>query len=221
MWLVLTDHSIDDSAGGNGDGLVQRGETVELTVELSSITGDDATDVSIELTAGESMVTVIDGLAALPDVPAGGSSQNGSDPLSFEITGALPDTVATLWATVTANGGAYTGTGRIDIHIDLSATGIEDEHPAVLSLRPGYPNPFSAATHFEMALPSAGRVDARVYSPSGRLVRTLQDGELPAGVHRLDWDGRDELGMPVASGVYFVRLEAGAGAASRKVVLLR
>jgi flagellar hook assembly protein FlgD len=62
---------------------------------------------------------------------------------------------------------------------------------------------------------------ARVYSPAGRLVKTLVDTRLPAGEHFVPWDGRDERGNRVASGVYFVFAEAGADRASRKVVLLK
>jgi hypothetical protein len=220
-WLVLTGSEIDDSIGGNGDGIAQIGETVGLTLELTSVGGTAASGVSVELTAGESMLTVVDGTAALPDIPAGGSSQNLTDPLTFTVSETVPDTVATLWATVTANDGTYVGSGRVDIHIDLSATGVSDEVPSVFSLRPGYPNPFAGTTRLELALPSPERVVARVYSPSGRLVRTLADKSMPAGEHMLAWDGRDEHGVQVASGVYFVRLQAGSDTASRKVVLLR
>jgi hypothetical protein len=228
-WLVLTGSSIDDSEGGNGDGVAQIGETVELTVELTSVAGGTATDVSVEITAGEDMLTVVDGTAVMPDVPSGGSSQNLSDPLSFVVSETIPDTVATLWASVSANGGTYSGSGRIDVHIDLSSTGhidlsstgVTEGRPSVFSLRPGYPNPFASSTRLELALPTPERVSGRVYSPSGRLVRTLLDKELPAGEHLLGWNGKDERGRSVASGVYFVRLEAGANTATRKVVLLR
>jgi hypothetical protein len=220
-WLVLTGSSIDDSEGGNGDGIAQIGETVGLTLQLTSVAGSQATDVSVELTAGESMLEVVDGTAVLPDVPAGGTSQNTSDPLTFFVTDTVPDTVATLWASISANGGAYIGSGRVDVHIDLSATGVSDARPSTFSLRPSYPNPFASRTSLELALPAPERVTARVYSPSGRLVRTLLDDRLPAGEHLLHWDGRDAHGHTAASGVYFVRLDAGANTASRKVVLLR
>ncbi|MCK4409487.1 MAG: T9SS type A sorting domain-containing protein, partial [Candidatus Eisenbacteria sp.] len=134
----------------------------------------------------------------------------------------ISDTVATLWAQVTANGGTYTGAGRIDIHIDLTSTGIEDDPVAsIFALRPGYPNPFAADTRLQLTLPAPERVVARVYNPAGRLVKTLIDSPLPAGEHVVPWNGTDERGNHVASGVYFVKLEAGADHALRKVVLLR
>lgn len=221
-WLVLESYTLDDGAGGNGDGLAQPGETISLSVVFASAGGTGAEDVSVTITSAESMLTVIDGAAALPDIPAGGSKQNTSDELTFAVSDAIPDTVATLWASVTANGGTYTGSGRMDIHIDLSATGIgDDQEPMVFRFKPGYPNPFASDTRMQLMLPAAEAVVARVYSPSGRLVKTLVDGELTPGEHVIRWDGTDSHGNRAASGVYFVRLLAGENRSSRKVVLLR
>ncbi len=220
-WLVLSDSSIDDSSGGNGDGIAQSGETIELMVEFSSEGGTSAEGVTVLLSSAETTLSMVDSTAAIPDIPAGGSGSN-SDPLTFVVSETVTDSVATLWARVSANGGAYTGAGRIDIHIDLTSTGIEDDPVAsVFNLRPGYPNPFAADTRLQLTLPAAERVVARVYSPAGRLVKTLVDTQLPAGEHFVPWDGTDERGNRVASGVYFVFAEAGADRASRKVVLLR
>jgi hypothetical protein len=220
-WLVLGDVVFDDAPGGNGDGKPQPGETVTLALEFSNNGVAGAEDVTVLLSSGETMLSVVDSTAAVPNIPAGGAGSN-SDPLAFVVSETISDTVATLWAQVTANGGTYAGTGRIDIHIDLTSTGIEDDPVAsVFNLRPGYPNPFAADTRLQLTLPAAERVVARVYSPAGRLVKTLVDTQLPAGEHFVPWDGTDERGNRVGSGVYFVLAEAGADRALRKVVLLR
>lgn len=219
-WLVLEESAIDDSAGGNGDGLAQIGETVELTIDLANQSGTTAGDVSVVLTSGEEMLSVVDGTAAVPDIPAGGTRSN-SDALSFVVNGTVGDTVATLWAEVTANGGTYVGSGRVDVRIDLSATGVDEEIPSTFALRPGRPNPFTNATRLQLMLPTPGKVTARVYNTAGRVVRTLVDAPLTAGEHFLPWDGTNDRGDRVASGVYFVRLVAGSDLATNKVVLLR
>ncbi len=220
-WLVLGDVVFDDAGGGNGDGKPRPGETITLALEFSNNGGGDAEDVSVLLSSGETVLSVVDSTATMPDIPAGSSGSN-SDPLTFVVSETVGDTVATLWARVTANGGAYTGAGRIDVHIDLTATGIEDDPVAsVFSLRPGRPNPFAADTRLQLTLPTRERVVARVYSPAGRLVKTLIDSALPAGEHFVPWDGTDERGNRVASGVYFISAEAGVDRAARKVVLLR
>ena len=68
------------------------------------------------------------------------------------------------------------------------------------------PNPFSAGTTFRFGLSRAGDVHFDVYDLSGRRVRTLVGGPLPAGEQTQVWDGRDRHGNRVRSGVYFVRL---------------
>jgi flagellar hook assembly protein FlgD len=73
----------------------------------------------------------------------------------------------------------------------------------------------------QLSLPASEKVTAKVYSPAGRLVKTLVDTRLDAGDHVLPWDGTDGTGHRVASGVYFVRLVAGSNRASGKLVLLR
>ena len=219
-WLVLTDSSIDDSEGGNGNGLPQIGETVNVTVEFSSEGGTSADDAVVTLTSSDPAISIVDGTAELPYIAAGGSSQNTSDELTFLVTETVLDTVATLWATVTAAGGTYTASGRIDVPLDMTGTGIGDE-ARMFMFRPGHPNPFAGSTVMQLSLPSSERVTARVYSPAGRLVKTLVDTRLDAGDHRLPWDGTDGAGHRVASGVYFVKLVAGSNRASGKLVLLR
>jgi hypothetical protein len=83
------------------------------------------------------------------------------------------------------------------------------------------PNPFVASTAISFSTPQAGRVRASIVDVGGRVVRTLESAGTAAGPRRLDWDGRDESGRRLASGVYFVRVEAPGADAIEKVVLLR
>jgi hypothetical protein len=72
-----------------------------------------------------------------------------------------------------------------------------------------------------LVLPSRQPVHVRAYDTSGRLVRTLLGASLEAGRHRLGWDLRDQRGRAIASGVYFLRIEAGGDVVVRRLVLLR
>jgi predicted GH43/DUF377 family glycosyl hydrolase len=67
------------------------------------------------------------------------------------------------------------------------------------------PNPFNPATTISYQVPARGRVAVRIYDVSGKLVRTLVDGARPAGTHRVQWNGLDDAGRRVASGVYLYR----------------
>lgn len=93
--------------------------------------------------------------------------------------------------------------------------------PAEYGLSQNYPNPFNPETVIEYQLPEAGRVSVKIYNLLGREVRILVDQDLPAGYHRVKWDGRDSAGRKVNSGVYVVQVQAGKFAQTRKVVLVR
>ena len=95
------------------------------------------------------------------------------------------------------------------------------ERPAALQLRPNHPNPFNASTTIGFSLPTASAVRLAVYNLAGQRVASLIDGSRPPGSYTLNWDGRDEVGTELATGIYFLRLQAGSRAESRKLLLLR
>jgi hypothetical protein len=98
--------------------------------------------------------------------------------------------------------------------------GVDPRPTGQVSFAGSRPNPFVEQTTFEFALPRAGDVKLTAFDAAGRLVRTLALGRQPEGTHRVAWDGRDDAGRIVASGVYLVRLEAGDVALVRKVLRL-
>ena len=83
------------------------------------------------------------------------------------------------------------------------------------------PNPFNPATTIRYALPEASHVSVMVYSASGRLVRVLVDAMQNAGSQSVQWDGRDDLGGAVPSGVYLYRVQVGEVAETRRMLLLK
>lgn len=94
--------------------------------------------------------------------------------------------------------------------------------PRFLSrLSQNYPNPFNPVTVIEYSLEAETQVSLRVYNVTGQLVCSLVDGGKTAGLHRVVWDGRDDRGREVASGVYFYRLQTESHQESRKMILLR
>ena len=81
------------------------------------------------------------------------------------------------------------------------------------------PSGFAPALVFTLAEPAIARL--AVFDVQGRKVRTLVEGERPVGPHRVTWDGRDEAGRRVATGLYFCRLEAEGTTRTRKMVFLQ
>jgi hypothetical protein len=103
-------------------------------------------------------------------------------------------------------------------------TGIADPAPVApvtLALAQNTPNPFRPTTTIGYRLDAAGPVSLRVFDVHGRVVRELVSGVQHAALHEVSWDGRDDGGRMVASGIYFYRLETGSTVETRRMVLTR
>jgi flagellar hook assembly protein FlgD len=93
--------------------------------------------------------------------------------------------------------------------------------PTATTLLPCSPNPFNPVTTIQFELASATDVSLRIYDVKGRLVRTLLDENMPRERHRLTWDGTNNHGSQVASGIYFLRMVAGSTVEVQKMALLK
>ena len=105
-----------------------------------------------------------------------------------------------------------------------SANAQPEKSPEITTLHTNYPNPFNPETWIPYQLAKPAEVRVSIYSADGKLVRTLELGQLPAGVYRdksraAHWDGKNEQGESVASGVYFYTLKAGDFAATKKMLI--
>jgi hypothetical protein len=109
---------------------------------------------------------------------------------------------------------------RVDAHGSAPATGADA--PAVsIALDQNYPNPFNPMTTVTYSIPEKCNVMLDIYDASGKRVQCLVHGEREKGSYRVEWDGRDDQGNSVASGIFFYRLTAGNQTISRKLVLVR
>lgn len=105
-----------------------------------------------------------------------------------------------------------------------TGVGDEDELPSIefLGLHPNEPNPFNPTTRIRYDVPAgAGQISLRVYDVTGRQVRTLIDGFETEGRKSLVWDGRDDRGRQVASGVYYAVLLSEEVRLTQKMTLLK
>ncbi len=99
----------------------------------------------------------------------------------------------------------------------LSAT---EALPESFALKQNYPNPFNPTTTIAFALPEESKVSIKIYDISGSLVRTLVNDNRLAGEYNVAWNGQNDNGMQVSSGVYIYRIEAGSFTQSRRMVRL-
>jgi hypothetical protein len=116
------------------------------------------------------------------------------------------------------NVGAGESEGRFTILAYVTGSG---DAPLATALMQNYPNPFNGHTTVTYSIGSPERVNVSIYDTSGRLVRTLEDRDRPAGTYLVVWNGRDDRSRPVASGVYFMRMTAGGYSRARKIIYLR
>jgi hypothetical protein len=103
-----------------------------------------------------------------------------------------------------------------------SAGDVPNSNPARYRLAQNVPNPFNPATTIRYELEESGVVSLRVYNVAGQLVRTLVDGHRAAGqVYEAVWNGRNDAGQTVSSGVYFYKLSSEGFAKTKKMILLK
>jgi hypothetical protein len=106
-----------------------------------------------------------------------------------------------------------------------SGTAAIDEPATVtqvpFSVGPSQPNPFNPHTTLTYTLPGETKVEVTVFDATGRAVRHLYAGIQPSGEHAVTWDGRDDTGAGLSSGVYHVRVAAAGQSGTQKIVLLK
>ncbi len=201
-------------------------EIMEIGIYVS-ITHTYIGDLIVDLTSPE-------GTTVRLHNQSGGSVHNivGWYPgdLAVDGPGSLDDLIGenaqgewTIW--ISDNAGADVGMLNSWCVRVIGGTGtdVADEFatPVRFELSGVSPNPFNPMTTVTYAMPAPGHVELAVYNVSGRLVKTLVDGDETAGWHAVAWDGRDDNGGSVASGVYFARMMADGFTGSTKMVLLK
>jgi hypothetical protein len=111
---------------------------------------------------------------------------------------------------------------QFEVVIDSSLVGIPEAPLYSLKLGQCYPNPFNPTTRFDFEIPETAHTRIDVYDVRGRLVTTLVDRTLPAGRKTAVWDGHNNHGQRVASGLYFYRMSVvGQHSLTRKMLLLK
>ena len=108
-------------------------------------------------------------------------------------------------------------------HFGMPSIGIAEKpaKPKEVALLGNVPNPFNASTEIRFVLPQAGDVKVEVLDVSGKVVRTLFEGNMPAGTHSLIWNGTDAAGKEMPSGVYTCRVIAGDRVVTTKMSLVK
>ena len=93
--------------------------------------------------------------------------------------------------------------------------------PSSFKLNQNYPNPFNPTTAISYQLSASSHVSLKVYDILGKEIATLVNGQKPAGNYKIVWDGTDNFGNKVTSGVYFYRIDTDNFVQTKKMVLMK
>jgi len=98
---------------------------------------------------------------------------------------------------------------------------LQDEPHKQFVLKQNHPNPFSATTVISYSLPVADFVKLEIYNLSGQRIRTLVSENQSTGIHHVNWNGRNDFGEEVPSGIYLCIVTAGNFKATKKMIILK
>jgi hypothetical protein len=124
------------------------------------------------------------------------------------------------WLQVSDMDGSESFYGPVNVVYDYDDNFIP-EIPQKTELSKLYPNPFNPSTTISFALAEDQLVDVNIYNNRGQRVRSFALGQKSAGNHTLIWDGRDDNGKAVTTGIYFIRMSAGGESFHKKAVLMK
>ncbi len=115
----------------------------------------------------------------------------------------------------------YAVTQTMDVPDEAAEKDQPTNLPEGYGLSQNYPNPFNPTTSIDYSIPTAQHVRMDIFNINGRKVRTLVDSYLGAGPHTVEWDGRNDRGTTVASGIYLYKLQAGDYSETRKMNFIK
>ena len=195
---------------------------VDLTITKNGEALSVAADVVVTNTSGDTVAALLSDTtgaaslslgewAILPNTPPG--SVSAQNPYTFKVT--LEDGSEILTATVTSDT-SFT----IDVEV-VGIEGISNKIPNTYALHQNYPNPFNPETIIKYQLPKISDVELKVYNLLGQVVATLLNEKQSAGYKSVVWDGTNQYGSKVSSGMYFYVLKAGEFRSVKKMMLLK
>lgn len=217
-WLCNIHQTINDAAGGNGNGFPESGEDFLFTVTLKNFGDMGASYISGILRSLSSALFVSDSTGAFGTIDGGRTGSNSTNPFGLHVERIDGDTLVYLELALSANFGTYTTILYlpVNLYLDVAVDEQTEKLPKFYSLGNNYPNPFNSSTSFTYSIPEASDVDVSIYNLLGGKVQTYSNENQRPGIYTITWDAK---GFP--SGVYFYRLRTAKFSNTKRMLLLK
>lgn len=227
---LLSDVKLELSRDGGASWEVLAATTPNDGLEAWTVTGPVSNNCLIRVASTDGTVTDVSNAAFeiyqpvewLTVSPLSGNVPEGSlQPLvlDFDATG-LEITTHQAYLVISTN--AVGSPTVVPVTLTVTDPATPADLPGMaFGLAGNYPNPFNPMTLISFRLPEEGHAVIEVLDVRGRLLRTVYSGTLEAGAHELTWDGKDDSGHDLASGLYLARLRSNGAAATHKMLLAR
>jgi hypothetical protein len=207
-WLTLTSLSINDSIGGNNNRIPEPGENIQLEVTLTNRGGGQAENVTAQLRNTDGDATVTDSLADFGIIAVQGQANNSGHPYSFTVSLTPSDTILDFSLVISAT--SYNTIQYLSLGLNGNP-GVLEAHLGTILGQPKlecFPNPFNSQTAIRFSLPAKTEATLKIYDVSGKCLKhfaTLPSGSQSAS-NCFIWDGKDNSGRKLSSGIYFATL---------------
>jgi len=218
--------AIDDSEGGDGDGIPEAGETIDLFVALGNTGSLPASSVWAELSSDDPFISILEDSSYFGDIEIN-KYAIGDPSYAISISPDVQDTHTVIF-TLDINALDYYEEEEFIFHLgslDIDEPDEEFMLPHVIRLHQNYPNPFNPTTTISFdiqgKLGKKKHATLTVYDLRGRLVKILISEKLEPGSHKVLWDGKNEQGQQVSSGIYLYTLKSGDKRYTRKMIMVK
>lgn len=198
-WLTLLSITINDSLGGNNNRIPEPGENIDLIVTLVNRGQGAALNVTAKLRNTDNNAQVFDSLAAFGTIPIQGQGSNENEPYRFRVSPQPTDTILDFSLLINATG--YNTLQYFSLGL-FGTPGIKENWVgrilnSELSI---YPNPFKTQTTIRMPSSIITLSGLQIYDVTGKLVKSFSI----SAASEIIWDGKDNSGQSLSSGVYFI-----------------
>lgn len=224
-WLYTMHYAINDSAGGNNNGLVEPNEIIDIYVTIKNDGDTTAHGVVGTLHTDDSDATLLDSISNFGDIVAGATGNNYNDVYTVQISDTPTDSTIGFTLDFDCNDGTYHKKDYFTIYL-YGLYGTEETHELDDARCYGlqiYPNPCRNGTHIKLSIGQGAQdIELKIYDVTGRLVKNFSHllSHIPHQSSVM-WDGTDEQGRRVADGIYFLHLNVQDYSQIKKVILIK